>query len=191
MSLHEALLKELQPVADVKLLASLRDERLMFSQANDLRIFIPDLHLLSTTARQRYRYGTNQVELLAQVLGALQRLKQDAARSGGTISTYQLGDCLDLWREDPRENSQLDVPSQITDSHRDVMGKLYSDELRTRFLLGNHDADLYRWPNYGSWARNYFLTQGDQTQYRGVVLHGDIFDWEEQFPEQFNRWVVF
>lgn len=191
MSLHESLLQALQSVASVELLSSLRDERLMFERATDLRVFIPDLHLLSDKARQRYRYGTNQVELLAQVLGALQQLKKTETARGNSVTAYQLGDCLDLWREDPRENSSLDVPSQITDSHREVMSRLYSDELRTRFLLGNHDADLYRWPNYSAWARNYFLTQSDQSGYRGVVLHGDIFDWIEQFPEQFNRWAVY
>ena len=191
MSLHDSLLLALESVADVQLMASLRDERLMFGREDDLRLFIPDLHLISPLARKRYRYGTNQIDLLAQVLGVLQQYRTTENARGNSVTAYQLGDCLDLWREDAKERDGFDAASVITDSNYQVMRRLCSEELKTRFLLGNHDFELYRRANYSTWARRYFLTQSDQSQHRGVVLHGDLFDWVESFPNEFNRWAVY
>jgi UDP-2,3-diacylglucosamine pyrophosphatase LpxH len=189
MSLHDSLLLALESVADVKLMASLRDERLMFDRANDLRLFIPDLHLISDKARQRYRYGTNQIDLLGQVLNVLQQFQTTETARGNSVTAYQLGDCLDLWREDAKERDGFDAASVITDANPKVMRGL--EKLKTRFLLGNHDFELYRRTNFSTWARRYFLTQGNQSQHRGVVLHGDLFDWVERFPNEFNRWAVY
>jgi UDP-2,3-diacylglucosamine pyrophosphatase LpxH len=189
MSLHDSLLLALDSVADVKLMASLRDERLMFGRADDLRLFIPDLHLISPKARRRYRYGTNQLELLAQVLGVLQQFRTAEKARGNSVTAYQMGDCLDLWREDGKEDDRFDAASVIADANAEVMRRLCSEQLQTRFLLGNHDFELYRRANFSTWTRRYFLTQGEQQ--RGVALHGDLFDWVEQFPDEFNRWAVY
>src|SRR6266496_6657701 len=102
MTLHDELLVALRGVSNVSLVASYRDPRLRFDAADDLRVFVPDLHLLSNEKRLRYRYGTNQTALLTDVLGAIGQLKtRDPNR---TVVNYQVGDFLDLWRETPVES---------------------------------------------------------------------------------------
>ena len=47
MSLHSDLLGRLRAIASVQLVARLKDGRLNFPQANELHVFIPDLHLIT------------------------------------------------------------------------------------------------------------------------------------------------
>src|SRR5690349_3048451 len=96
--MHERLLEALLSVAGVRLVAALRHEQLGFPGDNDLRVFIPDVHLLSAERRAVYRYGTNHEDLLVSVVKKLIEVKQSAA-AGETIEVYQIGDYLDLWRE--------------------------------------------------------------------------------------------
>jgi hypothetical protein len=45
--MHDRLLDALMSIANVRLVSSLRDERLGFPDPKDLRVFIPDLHLIT------------------------------------------------------------------------------------------------------------------------------------------------
>ena len=140
--MHDRLLSALQALTEVRLVAALRDDRLGFPDRKDLRVFIPDLHLISETRHREggYRYGTNHEQLLTEVLGVLTMLK---ARATGTetVVVYLLGDFLDLWRERPRLNERLDAAAAIRDDHEDLVAALLDPALRARFLLGNHDFD--------------------------------------------------
>ena len=182
--MHERLLATLESVARVKLVSSLRDDRLGFANANDLRIFIHDLHLISERRRVRggFRYATNHTDLLTTVVNALTQLKATAA-AGEIIEVYQLGDFLDLWREADGADDQVDVASTNKDDHEDLVSALMDRRLRTRFLLGNHDFDLYRWPAYTAWERRYYLPDNAALPTSVVLLHGDIFDWVESLPD--------
>jgi len=187
MSLHERLLESLLSVADVRLVAALRNERIGFPSHADLRIFIPDFHLVSTERRRAFQYGTNHEELLIQVVRKLTALKQSAA-AGETVEVYHIGDLLDLWREASSLDELEEVPARIKDDHEDLMIALRDRHLKAHFMLGNHDFDLYRWPDYAAWDRRYYIPF-DRPQV--MVLHGDYFDWVEKLPERLKSIFVF
>ncbi len=191
MSLHDSLLSTLQSVATVQLVASLRDARLNFGGDNDLHVFIPDMHLVSKKVRKRYPYGTNDTGVLTRALEAIRQLKLDVAGEKKKVSVFQMGDFLDLWRETPVMEQRVDAASRITDDHRPLMRALFAPGFKTRFLLGNHDFELYRWPNFIAWERRYFLGPTGTTRPSGIALHGDVFDEVETFPDALQRLVVF
>ena len=64
-------------------------------------------------------------------------------------------------------------------------------DLKTRFLLGNHDIDLYRWPDYTAWERRYYLPDRSLSAPSAIVLHGDIFDWVEELPDLVKNVLVY
>lgn len=190
--MHDRLLNALQSVAKVRLVASLRDDRLGFPNDKDLRIFIPDIHLISEKRRKqgKFAYATNFPDLLTSVAVELTNLKAGAANNE-TIVVYQLGDFLDLWREASGADDQLDVAARIKDDHQDLVLALLDDNLNARFLLGNHDFDLYRWPDYTAWERRYYLPDSALTTPSVILLHGDIFDWVESLPDKVQDVFVF
>ena len=190
--MHDRLLNALLSVANVRLVAALRDDRLGFPNDKDLRIFIPDIHLISEKRRKegKFLYATNFTDLLTGVAGELINLKAGAL-DGETIVVYQLGDFLDLWREASGADDQLDVAARIKDDHQDLVLALLDDNLNARFLLGNHDFDLYRWPDYTAWERRYYLPDTAQAPPSVILLHGDIFDWVESLPDKIQDVFVF
>src|ERR1039457_3138673 len=141
--MHDRLLEALLALADVRLVASYRDERLGFPAPDDLRIFLPDMHLCSKLRRAAYQYGTNQEELLVCTVQAIAAVKANAA-AGETVALYQIRDYLDLWREFPNPACGPGVPDGILDDHGALVDALEDRDLNTHFLLGNHDFDLYR-----------------------------------------------
>lgn len=191
MSLHDSLLSSLQSVALVQLVACLRDERLNFGGDSDLHVFIPDIHLVTKKVRKRYPYGTNDTGVLTRALEAIRQLKQRAAGEKKKVSVFQVGDFMDLWRETPRLDDRVDAASRIADDHRALMRAMMAPGFRTRFLLGNHDFELYRWPNFVAWERRYFLGPTGTTKPSGIALHGDVFDEVETFPNTLQQLVVF
>jgi UDP-2,3-diacylglucosamine pyrophosphatase LpxH len=190
--MHDRLLTILQSVANIRLVASLRDERLGFPDKKDLRIFIPDIHLISEKRRKQggFVFATNHTELLTSLALALTDLKTKKANDE-TIVVYQLGDFLDLWREAPGVDEQFDFASRIKDDHEDLVLALMGEKLKARFLLGNHDFDLYRWPDYSSWDRRYYLPDTSLQSPSTVLFHGDIFDWVEWFPDKIQDILVY
>lgn len=192
--MHDLLLQALTSVADVYLLAALADERLGFPSTTDLRVFIPDIHLISERRRIEggYRFASNHTDLLTDVLKAVRKLKVDAAAEGKTLVLYQMGDFLDLWRESADPDQRVEVAARITDDHEALVGAFLDRRLRARFLLGNHDMDLYRWEPYRAWERRYFLPDDDLQAPSLIALHGDVFDWIETFgPDATQRVLVY
>lgn len=190
--MHERLLNALLSIARVRLVASLRDERLGFPDKKDLRIFIPDIHLISEKRRKEgnFTFSTNYPDLLTEVAVALTSLRTGKT-DDETIAIYQLGDFLDLWREAPGMDDKLDVASRIKDDHEDLISGLLDRKLKTRFLLGNHDFDLYRWPDYTAWERRYYLPDTGTQSQSIILLHGDIFDWVESIPDKVEDVFVY
>jgi UDP-2,3-diacylglucosamine pyrophosphatase LpxH len=190
MSLHDDFLSEVSQAASrVRLVAALRHEGLNFAAKNDLRVFIPDLHVVSRATRKKYDYGTNDAELLADVLTRVANLK--AKSQGSTIAVYQMGDFLDLWREEPIASARVDAASRIVADHPALMNAFFSPSLKARFLLGNHDVDLAWWPNFIAWERRYFLPPRGSLKPSGIALHGDVFDWVELLPDALNQFFVY
>lgn len=180
MSLHDDFLSALETVADVWLIAKLRDPRLRFPDPTRLNVFLPDIHLV--TPRRTYEFGTNAPDLLLSVVRALRDFRAAAAPSQAVV--YQLGDLIDLWRETDGLDPDADVASAIEDAHPDLMQALYDPDLDAQFLLGNHDYDLYRWTNYDVWQRYFYQLPST------LVLHGDVFDWVEKLPDAVQNFFV-
>lgn len=190
--MHEEFLKILQSVAQVRLVASLRDARLNCDLKDDIRIFVPDIHLI-TKKRQRaggYRYWTSDTQLLTNVLLAITKWKTQLSPKA-TIVLYQIGDSLDLWRETPFAARQLDAAARIEDDYEDLLLALTSSRLKARFLLGNHDFELYRSRNYFAWERRYYFPDQTATAPSILLLHGDYFDWVEKLPDDLQRVFVY
>jgi len=190
--MHDRLLGALRSICSVRLVAALRDERLGFPDSKDLRIFIPDVHLISDKRRieGNFTFSTNHTDLLTALALALSDLRSHAA-GDEIIAIYQLGDFLDLWRETINLDDQVDVAAQIKDDHEDLVSALMERKLKTRFLLGNHDFELYRWPDYSAWDRRYFLPDTTAQAPSTIVLHGDIFDWVENLPDAVKAVFVY
>ena len=190
--MHDRLLSALQSLTEVRLIASLKDDRLGFPERKDLRVFVPDIHLISETRRRAggFRFGTNHEALLTDVFGTLKQLKIAAAGSE-VVAVYLLGDFLDLWRETPKLNERLDAAAAIRDDHEDLVAAVLDPALRTRFLLGNHDFDLSRWPDYVGWDRRYFLPDRTLQSPSAILLHGDALDWVEKLPDPLQQIMVY
>src|SRR5881397_854607 len=190
MTMHDELLQEFSAVASkVHLVAALRDDRLAFGSPDDARIFLPDMHIVTRATRQKYSYGTNDMDLLADVLVRLGAYK--ARAQGRTVAVFQIGDFLDLWREEPLASARSDAATRIVDNHPRLMNAIFSPALKARFLLGNHDLDLAWWPNFTAWERRYYLPNRGSTLATGIALHGDIFDWVEALPDALNHFFVY
>jgi UDP-2,3-diacylglucosamine pyrophosphatase LpxH len=186
---HDRLLTALAQVAQVSLVAALRDDRLGFPDTKDLRVFIPDLHLISAQrlATGGFRFSTNYESLLVTVLGTLKNLKVAAAADERVIVTH-LGDILDLWREVPAINPQEETASLIANDHAELMNALRDPDLYATIFLGNHDYELYHWATYAECIRKMFIPE-DAPQV--LVLHGDVFDWIEQAPDAVQDFLVY
>ena len=188
--MHDRLLEALLALADVRLVASYRDERLGFPAPDDLRIFLPDMHLCSKRRRDAYQYGTNQEELLVRTVQAIAAVKANAA-AGETVALYQIGDYLDLWREFPNPACGPGVPDRILDDQGALVDALEDRDLNTHFLLGNHDFDLYQWKErFTAWDRRYYLGIGGGSP-SVLAMHGDYFDWVENVPERVKDFAVY
>lgn len=188
MTLHDELLSALQRVATVQLVASLRDPRLTFDGDTTLHVFIPDLHLLSHLTRPRYPYGTNGEDVLLRAVNAIIALKS-AEAGRRKVAVFQLGDFLDLWRETPVASDRIDAATRIADDHGPLVRALANAQ--TRFLLGNHDFELCRWPNFLAWERRYFLGPSGVPKPAGMALHGDVFSQVEEMPDAMQQLAVF
>ena len=186
MSLHADLLGALQAIASVQLVARLRDDRLSFPQANELHVFLPDIHLITAARRAEagYPYGTNYPELLLAVVQSLRALKLAAAPAGEVV-VYQIGDLFDLWRQVDGLDPDANAASAIQNDQASLVAALRDADLNAQFLLGNHDYDLYRFPNFDAWQRSFVLTPSV------MLLHGDVFDWVEKLPDELQNLVLF
>jgi UDP-2,3-diacylglucosamine pyrophosphatase LpxH len=186
VSLHTDLLRRLQAAARVQLVARLADDRMNFPQTNELHVFIPDLHLITAARRLEggYQYGTNYPELLEAVVGQLHGLKTDAAPAGEVV-VYQIGDLFDLWRQVDGLDANANAASAIQNDHASLLRALRDADLNAQFLLGNHDYDLYRFPNFDAWQRSYVLAPSV------MLLHGDVFDWVEKLPDELQNLALF
>jgi UDP-2,3-diacylglucosamine pyrophosphatase LpxH len=186
MSLHSGLLGALQGVANVQLVARLEDPRLNFPQTEELHVFIPDLHLITDARRTEagYAYGTNYPVLLEQVVRRLASFQREAAPAGEVV-VYQIGDLFDLWRQADGLDPEANAASAIQNDHASLLAALRDPDLNVQFLLGNHDYDLYRFPNFDAWQRSFVLPPSV------MLLHGDVFDWVEKLPGELKNLVLF
>jgi UDP-2,3-diacylglucosamine pyrophosphatase LpxH len=194
MSLQDQFLQTLFSVSkggvDVRLVASLQHDCIGFPDR--LHVFVPDIHLLTRERRAAFSYGTNYEGLLTDLVLKLKQFKSAAGAS--KVNVYQLGDLLDLWRQAPQLNPEQDVGAWIANDHQELIGALFDGDLGMRFILGNHDFNLCRFPNFDAWTACAYL-QDSAGNTPAIALHGHQFDWEqvalEILPEPLKDALVF
>ena len=97
--MHQKFFNRLNEIAEVYLVARLKTDKLGFS-GRDMRIFIPDIHLLDREREKAYKYHSNCYDLLVELVGKIKKFKHNTWKDN-KVTVYQLGDFFDLWREIP------------------------------------------------------------------------------------------
>ena len=108
-----------------------------------------------------------------------------AAAPAREVVVYQIGDLFDLWRQADGLDPKASAASAIQNDHASLLKALRDPDLNAQFLLGNHDYDLYRFPNFDAWQRSFVLAPSV------MLLHGDVFDWVEKLPDELQNLVLF
>jgi hypothetical protein len=197
--MHAALLRHLLQVSHVQLVARLKDARLGHPAVHGVRVFIPDVHLLSEDRVKDFKYATNYVDVLTDVAGILIKFKQSATGVGVPVAVYQLGDFVDLWRENPMyfkmkeaaEKTELNV-QRVMESHIVLSQRLFGPELGTRRVLGNHDFDTHELETGIGAELRYYFPYDRESYPVAIALHGDIFDSRERrMSEWLEHWGVY
>lgn len=186
---HKFLLEgmtETESIESIKGVARVYDSRIGNENTDRIYLFFPDLHIISRKLREkRYEYGFNHEKVYIDLLRKLLELRKKQDKYALTIC--QLGDFVDLWRENVND------PRSILSDFQGVRDYLYGggkeNSLNASFLLGNHDAEIARVPNLSPmWHFRLFFP--DENQPKVYVTHGDVFDWIEKLPNSLQKWAV-
>jgi UDP-2,3-diacylglucosamine pyrophosphatase LpxH len=192
MGLLDQLGAALGEVGRTEVVASYASPQLGIPAPNDIRIFIPDLHLVSDeTRRGLLGLGPGPSHsLLKRVLGRLAAFRRDTklADQAAVCALYFMGDFLDLWREETPDTSPAEAAHRIARDHQELMALARAPELKARFLLGNHDFALCRLPRFLACDRRYFFPPRTPST---LCLHGDVFDWLEDLPDSLSQLLVY
>jgi UDP-2,3-diacylglucosamine pyrophosphatase LpxH len=210
--MHDEFLEQLSHVADIYLVARLKDDRIGYPFANDLRVFIPDLHIISHFRQEEfgYKYNTNhnahEEDLLPGLVKELIKFKKKVIDENQatndvdkkkTFEVYQMGDFLDLWRETnkpwkTKPDEWRGYVNRIIESNAHLYDAFLDETLHTNFVLGNHDFDLHRIPDFSHKWRFmiHYLVDKQDVPVAGI-LHGDIFGWIERLPDPVQQFFVY
>ena len=209
--MHDEFLEQLSQIADIYLVARLKDDRIGYPFPNDLRVFIPDLHIISQFRQQEfgYKYNTNHnahdTDLLPSMVKELIKFKKKVIDENKNIDdqdkkkafeVYQMGDFLDLWRETTKPwrtkpDEWRGYVNRIVESNAALYDAFLDETLHTNFILGNHDFDLHRIPDFSHRWRFmvHYLVNKEDVPTAGI-LHGDIFSWVERLPDAVQQFFT-
>jgi hypothetical protein len=168
-------------------------------------VFIPDLHVISHAAEARYKYGFGKmgdgrpVDREALLDKLAQSLRKTWIKWGRrqTMVTLQLGDSLDLWRENhAKEQDVQSMIRTIQHDHAAIQNRLLArgaGSLNARLLMGNHEY----WGSDGTF-RSIDMARAKSSRLlkigakRSVLAtHGDLFDpLERKLPDLVQGWFV-
>jgi len=187
---HDFLLGGLLQIASVesiKLVARLYEPDIGNPASGLVYVFIPDMHLTTRKVRdEKIHRGFNHERMFVDLIKQLVRLRNSSA--GIPIYVFQLGDFLDLWRENTND------PERILQDFWGVYRCLHAadrqNRIDARFIIGNHDAPLIGCP-YMSGAvhlQAFFPLNPEPKVY---VTHGDILDPVEKLPDELQRFFVY
>ena len=185
--LHHLLTLRDDCVQQVRLVTRLcHDALLGGDHAERTFVFLPDLHLLSRGAEAQYHYSFHAIEpgrfvqrdvLLDRLCGVLLEFGQQLPPEH-TVKTIQLGDFLDLWREN--EFAADDVTAlvaRILNDNPEARRRLVrvdAASLEPDVLLGNHDLKMLHSIELSHARRAFTYAVGDRRSL--LVTHGDLFD---------------
>jgi len=183
LNAHKFLLEgilEIESIESVKGVARVYNSRIGNSNTDRIYIFFPDLHIISRKLREKkYEYGFNHERVFVDLLKKLLELRTKQEKYA--FSICQLGDYVDLWREN------IIDPRDILSDFQGVRDYFY--QLNARFILGNHDIEIFQVPTMGSrWHFRLFFPDEDKPKV--YVTHGDVFDWIEKLPDSLQKWAV-
>jgi len=190
LSAHEFLvgaLWSLRSIASIKLVARLHDPRIGNSDSSIIHIFIGDMHMIRRAhIGTKYKSGFNHERMFVDMVKKIRVLKR--SRSEFSFRVYQLGDSVDIWKED------LTDPEPVLNDYQGIRDYLFNPSRQTgvkcNFVLGNHDIEIAQNPNlYARWAFRRFIDyNGKPIVY---LTHGDVFDWVEKLPAGLKKWAVY
>lgn len=177
------------------------DELLGGDDVSPVFLFVPDMHWMSRAGDAKYRYGFARLDgawridrtaMLTAVLDAMKQVRTtvDAELGDGTFRVVQLGDFLDLWREDERQHEGVEaLASRIVGDNALAWQQLL--DLDVEVVVGNHDDQGPASASLRSarLARPYKV--GDSRSL--LVTHGHLYDPVEQSLAaslHLNEWFV-
>jgi UDP-2,3-diacylglucosamine pyrophosphatase LpxH len=146
-------------------------------------VCIPDMHLLEKGPTDDFFDGKQKhVKRFLSFLDFLVENKED-------IQVIQLGDMFDLWQA--RGNTNL-----VYSKYPNILG-LLDDELSSKFVIGNHDIDIYEWykgqnKTFDRMWR-YFLSDNENNKKRVVFEHGfqaDFFNNQDSWSGAIGREIT-
>ncbi|MFC2141996.1 hypothetical protein ACFLR7_03580 [Acidobacteriota bacterium] len=195
--MHERLLSRLSNIANVYLVSRLKDERLEMAAEDEMRIFLPDTHLLSHERAELFRYATNHPALLEMLTGELRDFKASEKQQDNNVIAYQMGDFLDIWRQTPsywtvggHSNEWEANLQQTLDDNTAIISNLLHEDLQTQFLYGNHDIDLRWLPAFSGWKLRFLFPSSLVKMPCSIALHGDVFSQFEKFTPQWLQYLA-
>lgn len=205
--IHRAIVRRLLSlrgdcVERIRLIARLYNDELLGGDSPARTfLFFPDLHLLSAQGRQKYRYGFERLEgdryvqrnvLLDRVCGTMLDFGKKLP-SGRSLTTVQLGDILDLWREiEVPLDDVTGIVARILDDNPEVRKRLVGvgkTSLHPDVLIGNHDLRMNQSIELRRARRAVaYPIAGKRTL---LVTHGDLFDTVEiATPDAVVEWAI-
>lgn len=199
--MHDLFLNGLKKIADVKLISKYKNEKIGFPYGDDIRIFFPDFHMYSKERQRSMKYScyTNYNESADDLLPVLLRylIQFKSSPDVPNAFIYQVGDFLDYWREvylpSNKTSDELNgITANIAQSNSFSFNLMVGNDLKTNFLLGNHDFDLNRTPPYASkWRSQMVFIKSQLNEPLIGVFHGDIFSSSERLPKWVNEFAVY
>jgi hypothetical protein len=157
------------------------DPLLGFESDPKLRVFIPDLHWISSDRMSHFQdYHFNGLELFPALLGVLE--------STPGIEVFQSGDRLDFWRQDPPDGMDADeVFDSITKDPKIQPMHQGLCDLGTTIVFGNHDRPLTAMTVAPEDARPEIAPAAGGTMF---LTHGHIWDQIEKLPDKWKAALV-
>jgi UDP-2,3-diacylglucosamine pyrophosphatase LpxH len=199
--MHNLFLNGLKNIAEVKLISKFKNDKIGFPYDDDIRIFFPDFHMYSKGRQQAQNYScytnfnNDPNDLLPVLLRYLIQFKTSPEVKNAFV--YQVGDFLDYWREvllpsNKTPNELNGITANIAQSNSHSFDLIVGNDLKTIFLLGNHDFDLNRTPPYSlKWRSQMVLIKNKSNKPLIGVFHGDIFSATERLPRWVNEFAVY
>ncbi len=188
-------------VRQVRVVARLyNDEYLGGDSATPAYLFIPDLHLMTRAGDEHYLYGHRRLDrtrwidrdvLLGDLLERLALLRRSLGAEN--LLTVQLGDFMDLWREDERTSEGKDAfVGRILSENPAVNDRLVrrgDESLEAKILLGNHDDSANLSGSLRRARKSFRLKVGQREAV--LATHGDLFDWfEDSVGHEVKEWFL-
>jgi hypothetical protein len=157
------------------------DPGLGFENDPTLRVFIPDLHWISTERMSHFQdYHFNGLELFPDLLEVFE------ATPG--IEVFQSGDRLDFWRQDPPDGMDADeVFDAITKDPKIKPMHQGLRDLGTTIVYGNHDRPLTAMTTAPEDERPEIAAAAGG---RMFLTHGHIWDQIEKLPDKWKAALV-